>query len=83
MIVLWQTDQTQKCNFHLLFLKIWAFKGYKSSILVSLSNFQVKNPNKQEEILKKISESWVFGSGLFVKSLSSEKKWPTLKYLIK
>ena len=25
-IVLWQTDQTQKLNFH-FFLKIWAFKG--------------------------------------------------------
>ena len=41
-----------------------------------MSNFQAKNPKKQEEIFKKISESWVFASGLFVRALSSEKKWP-------
>ena len=41
-----------------------------------MSNFQAKNPKKQEEILKKISESWVFASGLFVRALWSEKNWP-------
>jgi len=39
-----------------------------------LSNFQAKDPKKQEEILKKLSESCVFASGLFVTALSSEKK---------
>ena len=41
-----------------------------------LSNFHAKNPKKQEGIQKKISESWVFVSGLFVRVLWSEKKWP-------
>ena len=46
-----------KTKLSLIFLKICAFKGQKSSILTLLSNFQAKNPKKQEEILKKISES--------------------------
>ena len=76
IIGLWQTDQMQKRNFHLSFWRFGLSKAKKSSISILLSNFQAKNPKKQEEILKKISESCVFASGLFVRALWSEKKWP-------
>jgi len=43
--------------------------GQKSSILALFSNFQAKNPKKQEEILKKICESWVSAPGPPVRAL--------------
>jgi len=57
IILLFQTDQTQKRNFHFFFffffLNIWVFTGQKSSILILLSDFQAKSTKKLEEILKK------------------------------
>ena len=43
-----------------------------------MSNFQAKNPKKQDQNLKKISESWVFASSLIDRVLWSEKKWPLI-----
>ena len=35
-----------KTQLSIIILKIWVFKGQKSSILILLSNFQAKNPKK-------------------------------------
>ena len=78
MIVLWQTDQTQKLNFHLFF---WRFLLLKTRNHLITFNFHAKNSKKQEEILKKISESWVFASFLFVRALRIIWKKVTFTYV--
>ena len=75
MIVLWQTDQTQKLNFQIFF---WGFLPATLDFLPENYSLMLEKmiSKLKAQIFKKISESWVFAFGLFVRALSSEKKWP-------
>ena len=80
ILVLWQTDQMQKRNFDNLFWRFGLLKARNHLFYYHWVNFRQKNPKKQEEIRKKISESCVFASGLFVRALWSKKKWPLVDH---